>query len=204
LEGKSVLDVGSGRGIYAFFAAYAGAKRVVCLEPGLEGGHQAAEFTFERIRGTFSFQQVALQECRLQDFDAKGESFDIILLHNSINHLDEDACIRLRDSGEARRTYQNIFVQMEELAHSGTKLIIADCSRYNLFGLLGVKNPMALSIKWHTHQSPYLWVTMLERFGFARKSLRWTTPGRFSQLFLDNPVASFFLISHFVLTMEKA
>jgi len=39
-------------------------------------------------------------------------TFDIVLLHASINHLDEEACIRLQYDDQARRRYGLIFQRL--------------------------------------------------------------------------------------------
>jgi SAM-dependent methyltransferase len=198
-----MIDIGSGRGIYSLFAAFAGARRVQCLEPELTGSRNGGLDVFERLMGELGVEGVHLLRTSFQDYDAHGETFDVILVHNSINHLDEDACVKLKWDRKAQETYRRLFSKLGSSAHPGTKLIVADCSRYNFFGMLGIKNPMASSIKWHTHQSPRLWACMLKQHGFRNPQIRWTAPGKLSKLLLDNPVAAFFLISHFVLSMEK-
>ena len=37
LSGKRMLDIGGGSGIYSFYAACAGAREVICLEPEAAG-----------------------------------------------------------------------------------------------------------------------------------------------------------------------
>ncbi len=203
LERKSLIDIGSGRGIYSFFAGFAGAERVVCIEPEPKGSSKAVIDKFERLSKRFRLPQIELKKVRFQDFDPEDEKFDVILLHNSINHLDEEACINLKNSKKARRRYEAIFEKLDKISNSGTKLIIADCSRYNFFALLKMKNPFAPTIKWNKHQSPYFWGKMSQEFGFINPRIRWTTPGKLYRVFFGNSIASYFLISHFVLSLTK-
>lgn len=203
LEGRSLIDIGSGRGIYSFFAGFAGAKKVVCIEPELGGSRKTATDKLERLGTIFCFPQIELKKVRFQDFDNEDETFDVILLHHSINHLDEEACIHLKTSEQARGIYGVIFKKLARISHSGTKLIIADCSRHNLFSLLKVRNPLAPTIKWHKHQSPYYWRELLWEFGFTKPRIKWTAPGGLFRVLFGNPVASYFLISHYVLTLTK-
>ena len=55
LDGKSVLEIGSGRGLLALYSALCGARRVVSLEPELEGASV----------GVFATQQARIKELQL-------------------------------------------------------------------------------------------------------------------------------------------
>ena len=135
-----------------------------------------------------------------------GKQFDIILLHNSINHLDETACINLLSDEASKAIYLDIFSKLSSLASSGAKLIVCDCSRYNFFALLRIRNPFAPTIEWHKHQAPEVWVGLLSQVGFVNPRIRWTSfntlrlPGR---VLLGNKLLSYFLRSDFCFTMEK-
>ena len=204
-KGKTMLDIGGGAGIFSFYAAVQGARFVICLEPEEEGSTKRITAKFNKLADKLDMQNVTLIDSTIQDFDY-DEQFDIILLHNSINHLDENACINLQNSESARQTYKVLFRKIGKLSKARGRIIITDCSRYNFFSFLGVKNPFAPTIGWHKHQSPQYWAKMLCEAGFKNPKLKWTsfdqfrTPGRF---LLGNRVASFFLHSHFCLTMEK-
>lgn len=204
-KGKTMLDIGGGVGIFSFYAAVQGARFVICLEPEKEGSTKRITTKFNKLADKLGMQNVTLIDSTIQDFDY-DEQFDIILLHHSINHLDENACINLQNSESARQTYKAIFRKIGMLSKKGGRIIITDCSRYNFFSFLGVKNPLAPTIEWHKHQSPYYWAKMLCEVGFENSRVRWTSPsllGMLGRFLLSNRVASFFLNSHFCLTMEK-
>ena len=203
LQGKSMIDIGSGRGIYSFYAGFTGAKRALCIEPELEGSNQTAMSQFKRLSEEFGLPQIELKRVTFQDFDPEDEKFDVILLHHSINHLDEEACMQLKTSEAARKRYRAIFGKLADISNEGSKLVMADCSRYNFFALLKIRNPFAPTIEWQKHQSPYLWCGLLRDFGFTNSRIRWTAPGGLYRLFVGNLVASYFLISHFVMTLTK-
>ena len=203
---KSVLDIGGGAGTFSFYAAVKGARRVVCLEPELSGGRHGSVSKFERVRDKLSLENTTLQNVTFQDFDPGQQKFDIILLHNSINHLDEEACADLLRSKEARERYKLIFEKLNRISRKGTKLVIADCSRYNFFASLGFKNPFAKTIEWKKHQPPECWSRMLRDFGFEQIKIVW--PPYYllrplARILLNNRLASYFLNSHFILSMEK-
>ena len=205
-ENRRVLDIGGGSGLHSFYMACMGAKEVLCLEPETEGSRSGMGAKFRKLGGILGCDQVKFEPVAFQAFDPGGKQFDIILLHNSINHLDETACINLLNSEASQAIYLDIFSKLSSLASSGAKLIVCDCSRYNLFALLRIKNPFAPTIEWHKHQAPEVWVDLLSQFGFANPRVRWTSfntlrsPGR---VLLGNKLLSYFLRSDFCFTMEK-
>ena len=206
LENKLVLDIGGGSGLHSFYAACMGAGEVVCLEPETEGSRSGIEAKFRKLGGILGYDQVRFEPVTFQAFDPGGKQFDIILLHNSINHLDETACINLLKDEASKAIYMDIFSKLSSVASSGAKLIVCDCSRYNFFALLRIGNPFAPTIEWHKHQAPEVWVGLLSQVGFVNPRVRWTafntlrSPGR---VLLGNKLLSYFLRSDFCFTMEK-
>lgn len=205
LEGTSFLDIGAGDGLHCLYAAAKGARRVVGLEPEAAGSSAGAQETFASAVRELGFDGVELLPVTLQEYEPDGEPFDVILLNSSINHLDEEACLRLHEDAGARALYRGLFEKLAALAAPGAALIAIDCSRRNFFGRLW-KNPILPWIEWEKHQTPQLWAKLLTDVGFERPRVRWLTfntlraPGR---LLLGNRVAAFFLISAFCLTARK-
>ena len=178
LENRRVLDIGGGSGLHSFYAACMGATGVVCLEPETEGSRSGMGAKFRKLNGMLGYDQVRFEPVTFQAFDPAGKQFDIILLHNSINHLNETACINLLNSEESQAIYLNMFSKLSSLASSGAKLIVCDCSRYNFFALLRIKNPFAPTIEWHKHQAPEVWVDLLSQVGFVNPKIKWTSFNR--------------------------
>jgi len=204
--GKSMLDVGGGSGFYSFYGAYMGARPVVCIEPELAGSTKIILDKSKQGLENLESNNVMLLPITFQELEPSDQTFDIILLHNSINHLDEEACIKLQHDDDARNKYKSIFQKLSKLSSSGAKLIICDCSPHNFFPLLHVTNPFAPSIEWEKHQSPGYWSSMLQEFGFFSPRIRWTSPDFLrvmGRLLLGNRFASYFLQSHFCLVMNK-
>lgn len=207
LRGKTMLDVGAGDGRYSFYAVCAGAARAVCLEPEAEGSSSGMQERFRRAAAQLGSDQVELVPRRFQDYDPNGETFDVLLLHGSINHLDEEACIRLHCDPAAQDVYRTLFEKLAGLTPAGGKLIVTDASPQNLFPRLGIKNRISRNIEWHKHQTPELWAQLLGETGFKEPRIRWATfntlrsPGR---LLLGNRLAAYCLTSSFCLTMERA
>jgi SAM-dependent methyltransferase len=205
LAGRSVLDIRAGKGTAGFFAAAAGAARVVVVE--LEGGpHSALEDRFRRLRELPASQRVELRSESLRDFDPGTDRFDVLVSMASINHVDEDAVSQLGHDPQARERYLAILSKLAALASPGADLMVSDVSRHNLFARLGIRNPIAPAIEWHKHQPPQLWVELLESVGFRDPHVRWKSfnslrrPGR---LMLGNRVAAYCSNSAFCLTMKR-
>lgn len=205
-RGKTMLDIGGGDGMLSFYAACAGAAKVICLEPEVAGSSAGTDAAFQRTASFLGQENVQLLPRRLQDYDSGDGSFDILLLHASINHLDEGACIRLARDREAQRSYEQLFGKLASLARPGAKLLVVDCAQRNIFADLHIKNPFAPTIEWHKHQSPKLWARLLAQAGFNNPIIRWNsfnTLRTCGRLFLGNGIAAYCLTSVFCLTMEK-
>ena len=207
LEGKRVLDIGAGKGLHGFYAAAMGAAQVLCLEPeaaGSQAGRMIA--AFHKLQSALPFgHQVRLLPVTFQQFGPETAAYDVILLHDSINHLDENACIRLQCDAAAQESYRVLFRKMAQLMTRNGTLIVADCSRYNFFPLLGFRNPLAPQVEWEKHQSPAVWTALLAAVGFGHPRVCWTSPnrlGKVGRIALGNRFAGYFLLSHFRMTME--
>lgn len=205
LRGARVLDVGGGEGLCSFYAALCGAREVVCLEPEAAGSSARITSLLERIRGALPRLPVRPESKLLQHFhDAEG--FDVVLMNASINHVDEEACIRLHRDAAAREAYGRVFGHMAGLARRGARLVVADCTRYNFFAALGCTNPLFPAIEWQKHQAPGLWARLLQEAGFRRPRVSWRPIYRFGaagRLLTANRAAAYFLKSMFRLEMER-
>ncbi len=204
--GKSMIDIGGGSGRYSLYGACMGAKNVILLEPELEGSANKPLDTFQQLAGKLSVKNISVIPMSFQRFEPHNQTFDIILLHSSINHLDEEACINLRHSEDAINRYEAVFQKISQIARPGAKIIICDCSRYNFFALVHLRNPFAPTIEWHKHQPPSLWRNMLQDFGFVNPQIRWTLPGLPKKVgkLIGNRFACYFLSSYFCLCMDKS
>jgi 16S rRNA G966 N2-methylase RsmD len=205
-KGKNVLEIGGGCGIFCFYAAIRGANWVVNLEPEGEGSKSGYIRNFKDLKDALGMNNVELVDSTFQEYDSLSRKFDIILLYNSINHLDEEACITLLKNQESWNTYLNIFRRIYSLSNNNAKIILGDCSNKNFFPMMGLQNPICRMIEWHKHQSPDVWIKLLKECGFSNPEISWTTfntIGNPGKLLFGNRYLSYFLISHFVLKMDK-
>jgi hypothetical protein len=203
---KRVLAYGEWVEANVLYAASRGAAKVVCLEPEAAGATHGVRKKFDEVVGTLGLRNIAMLPTTFQDFDPGPDKFDVIVLNASINHLDEEACVRLHREESARRVYREIFAEMYRLAADGAALVIADCARRNFFGDLGRRNPFNRTIEWHKHQSPRFWASLLGEVGFRDPWIRWPAfnslrePGR---LLLGHAPVAYFFGTYFYLTMRK-
>jgi SAM-dependent methyltransferase len=207
LRGKAVLEVGGGAGVYSFAAEYLGAASVICLEPHRDGSSDTAIALFPELKRRIGSRAVCLEPVCIQEFDPGDRKFDVILSHNSINHLDERACIDLLRDERSWDAYEGLARRLYSMTSVGGDIIICDCGNRNFFYDFGVVNPIARSISWEKHQQPRTWAHVFENAGYSNPSISWNSFNSFGwlgQFFLGNAVAAYFLNSHFCLRMKKA
>lgn len=206
LRGRSLLDVGGGSGLMSFYAASKGASPVVCLEPADAGSNPAMGETFSRWQVGLKVH-VELVRQTFQELDPAETRYDVILVHNAINHMDEDACRRLPDDPEARRRYVSMFKKLADLTTPGGHLVVADAARKNAWGAAGLRSPFAPTIEWDIHAQPRTWAQLAEEAGFGNSSVQWRSHDRLGaagQRLLGNPVGGWLTNSSFILHMRRA
>lgn len=207
VSGRDVLEIGCGNGAYLIWCWANGARRCVGLEPEADGSTVGASAVFEEaIRAFACGEEVGLSRRRLEDLSpSQGYQFDVALLYNVVNHLDEDACARLAEDRDSVEKYVALFRHIGELLRPGGVLIIADCGRSNLFADCGLRNPLAANIEWKKHQNPAVWRAVLGEAGFGVLALRWYRlyPFRGLGRLLANRLVAYLTYSHFVMEFRK-
>jgi 2-polyprenyl-3-methyl-5-hydroxy-6-metoxy-1,4-benzoquinol methylase len=209
LAQKEVLDVGGGRGLLTFYVATRGAKRAVCLEPERDGSSKGMIKAYQDLRMQLSETlPVEMYPLTLQEYlqQTASHMFDVVIMHNSINHLDEEACIHLLEQEDAYHRYLSVFKNLYRITRKNGVLIVTDVSRHNLFSDIGVKNIFVPTIEWHKHHKPLTWISMLEKAGFKDAAVKWLSPNRLrgpGKLLMGNYLMSYLTRSYFRLTMRK-
>jgi SAM-dependent methyltransferase len=208
LQDRALLDVGGGIGLISFYAAVNGAKKVVCLEPESDGCRSGMIDKFYEFKSALS-QHLPIEHLpiTLQTYKEQlADKFDIVLMHNSINHLDEQACINLLSDKNSYTIYKNLIGSVYDIMKPGGHLIVTDCSCSNFFNSIGAKCPFSPTIEWHKHQMPVTWTKLFRTIGFKNAKVAWKSPNSFGHLgriFIGNPVMSYFYDSHFKITVQK-
>ena len=207
LAGKRILDIGAGTGLLSLYAACNGAERVVALEPEAAGSRQDMRTVFHATAAELGCTQVEMLPLTFQEYEPAGQQFDVVMVHQAINHLDEEACIRLHVDEAARDTFRRLLAKLAGMCADGAKVILVDVSRYNFFGQLGLRCPFAKTIEWRKHQPPKVWSRLLSDAGFRRRRVHWfafNRLGRLGRILLGNAIAAYFLGTNFCLVADKA
>ena len=201
---KNVLDIGSGNGIFSFYAKICGARKVICLEPSLDGSSNNNNYIFNLIKKNFKFKDVTYLAENVQDY-ITYQKFDLIILKDSINHIDEESCINLKKSNIFKNNYINLFNKIYGLMSTNANIFISDCSNKNFFDDLNLKNPFVSDIEWFKHQDPNEWIKLMKITNYNIDSLKWSSINslRFLKNFNNNKIISYFTSSNFRIIASK-
>lgn len=199
LQAASVLDVGCGIGSWAIWAAMNGAAKSVGIEPEGDGSKQGTLEAFRQNIRLLELQgQVEAYSATLQEFSSHDRKFDVVVMYNVINHLDESAVKTLHKNENMAARYVDLLKRLRTKIRRGGTIIVADCARSNLWPHLGLRSPFARWIEWEKHQDPSQWIRVFERAGFKITSRRWS-PYYGVRALSTNSVFHYLTCSHFTL-----
>jgi SAM-dependent methyltransferase len=201
LSGSRVLDVGCGRGTWAVWAALHGAGYVLGLEPESDGSSNGSLKTFHRLIAELDLERVEGSSLPVQKLPVPIDPFDLVILYNVINHLNEDAVQRLHKDPAAVNSYKALLGHLRQLLRPGGVLVMADCGRNNFWHKRGWQSPIDPNIEWDKHQDPETWISIFGQAGFRLQDQRWSPFYPFYPLgrLLANRLTQHLTASHFVL-----
>ena len=198
-----MLDVGCGSGAFSLWAALHGASHVLGLEPQVSGSTAESIDNLRRlVRELQLDDRVTVSSTRLEDVPVPSKPFQVGVLYNVINHLDETAVSRLHEDERAMRTYIALLLQLKRLLSPDAWVIVADCGRSNLWNRLAMRSPLAPTIEWHKHQEPEVWMRCFSKAGYDLVDLRWSPLYPFGRLSTKRAV-QYLTASHFVLRFRS-
>lgn len=204
--GHKILEIGCGKGMYCLWAGIFNADYALGLEPLSEGSASVSNSCFQnfkKIADKLKLNNVEILSNTVQEYKCADTLFDIVLSINSINHLDEISCIRLRESAEAKEKYLTIFRKIGKIMANDGKIIIIDASKNNYFGDRDIKNPFIKNIEWINHHQPEYWAELLSMCGFENPRISWNSGKllRYMGIMSISKTLSYFSRSHFRLEM---
>lgn len=204
LQDADLLEIGAGSGCFSGYAATQGARSIVALEPQAAGSGSGAIQKLAQMRADIGHPRFDVSLDPIEQFDPGDKRFDVVLMYNVVNHLDESLCRVLRISKPAHAAYEAAFTRISKMMRLGAQLILADCSRYNAFALLGLNNPLMPSIDWSIHQPARVWKQILRPLGFQirEENAYRLYPLRHLGWLASNQLVNFFACSHFRLRLE--
>lgn len=203
LEGSRVLDVGCGKGALALWAAVNGAGKVLGIEPEAEGSSSGMFGTFEYLVERLNLRDVVkTRSCFLHDLTPAEGIFDVAVLFNVINHIDENAVVGVHKDKKAADAFVASLVKLKELVAPGGQVVVADCGRRNFWNDLGLTNPLMPTIEWDKHQQPGVWTDIFARAGFELVDLKWSQIHPFGKISC-NALLHYFTLSHFTMRFRR-
>lgn len=203
LEGIRALDIGCGPGSLTFWIALHGASYVVGLEPESAGSTAGVQTTFQQIAEHLGLNNVTAKNEFLQTLAPGDSLFDLAIMYNVINHLDEEAVQTLHKNQAAYNTYVQLLRNFRGLLSDGACVIVADSGRNNFWNRAGIKSPVRHTINWNLHQEPEMWIKVFEEAGFRLLDLRWSPLAVYPfRRFTANRLVHYFSYSHFVLRFK--
>jgi len=199
------MDFGGGNGIASFFAVHHD-KTCKCtiVDPFDEGSNSEMINQYHQLSRFFG-SSVRLHNDYVDSLPI-SDKYDLILMHNSINHIGEDIIEDLETNKGHWKKYLERIKPVIQRVKKGGYIIVADCSNRNFWNDLGLRNPIAPSIEWNLHQPPHVWKRMLEELGVSHITTNWTTRREFlipGQILLANKICNYFMGSHFVSIYKK-
>ena len=205
LSGATILDVGSGRGLTSIFMALRSAKRIVSMEPELDGSNLGVIQLQESRLNNLELENV---EILTDDFNETkiSEKFDVLVSNASINHIKESENHALQDL----KTYDSfceIANRFSGLLKPGGVAVVTDACRYAFFPFarrMGLPKRFCLygkNINYKIHQNPNVWRRIFLDSGFKKVEIDYPVPFRLRsyQRFLNNSISNFFLRGCFIL-----
>jgi SAM-dependent methyltransferase len=211
IDNKKMLDVGGGSGLLSLWAAVNRCESI-CLEPEFDGSTNGVVDNFQLLKNCISnnlparVDKVTIQDYLAQNLNEKKDFFDLVVMSNTINHINEAAVIDMHISKSSQDYFIKLFAEILSITKTGGYLIMTDCNRNNFFNVFGVKSPLMPTIEWYKHQSPYLWKEILKKAGYNNIEINWSTPnslGKIGRILLGYRLPAFFLLSHFKITAMK-
>lgn len=211
LDNRTVFEIGAGPGFFSTWCVIHGATEVVAIEPEATGSSIGVRLEFEELQHAIKLnKKVFYLSMTLEEYLYKYKltSFDYILMHSVINHLDESATERLHFTAaeEERQRYKDIFKSLYHKLKPKGIISIYDVGRCNFWNDMKLRNPFGATHEYHKHQQPKVWKKLLHQSGYEFMDLLWLIPFRLRKMqrILSWKVPLYFTNSGFILRCKRS
>ena len=183
LRDRSVLEIGSGRGLISLHCAVQGASRVLSMEPEMEGSTGGVTAIQQQRTEELGLDTVELLRQDFHDADLEGQSFDAVIMIAVLNHLYETPIDASKDSAVFDQ-FVKIAKKLYGLLNEGGVVIATDACRYSLWTQahrFGLPRKLCLTqktIEWRIHQQPSVWKNIFRSAGFQSCEIHYPVPYR--------------------------
>jgi len=210
LEGRTLLEIGSGKGLMTMYAAMQGASHVVSMEPEMIGSRSGMISEQEQRLAKLGIQSVEFLTADFNAWEPQGRTFDIVMCRAAINHLHASDQHALHHA-PTYQGYLEVVRRMLRVTAPGGAVLITDACRYAFFTAtrnLGIRRPWDRSrtgIDWRHHQNPQTWARIFREAGFSTVDVRYPLPYRLRKYrgLVDTAAANFFLLGSFILRARR-
>lgn len=174
--GKSVLEIGCGRGFLSLYIAlFTEAAKITALDES--AGHGGKEGVLNVLRDNVSYlklgKRLEIIEADAIKFDS-ADPFDIIIANNCLHHFVNNGQKYFRDPAVSE-AYIKIFKHLWELLANNGQLVIGEIDPFNLWRFL-LPNLFFSSIEWHIHPPLSGFLDAIEKAGFHSASVNTDVP----------------------------
>lgn len=198
LQGKRILEIGCGNGAFCMWAVLHGAHYALGIEPEADGSTSGSSKCFKEVTAEYGIANAEVITCHFAGLPIPEKKYDVVILYNVINHLDEGAVQVLHRNAQAYNQYKDIVHRLASYMHAGSVLILGDSGRINMWNMLGLRSPVAPTIEWQKHQNARQWIRLFEDSGFRLLDFRWSHLYPLGRL-ASNWLVHFVTCSHYVL-----
>lgn len=204
--GKTVLEVGSGRGALAMYTALAGARRVYSIEPEFAGSRSGmVECQRERI-AELGLDNVELITADFNRFEPGELRVDVLVSNASINHVFESRH-HARSDRATWEGYIQVAQKFRRCLQPDGVAVVADAGRYGFFALArycGLPERWCWrkqNIGFRNHQNAGTWREIFQAAGYRRCQIDYPLPYPLRSLgpLVNNRLTNFFLEGSFIL-----
>jgi SAM-dependent methyltransferase len=207
LSGKTVLEIGCGRGAFAVYMALAGgAHKVIALDEA--EGFGADKRNVQKLQAIIDRHEIVTIEIMKADITASAlfsdESFDLIVSNFAIHHS-LHAHRKKASKDEVQAEMVKMFLTLNRYLRKGGLIVLREMSGINFWRFMPYRWKMS-HIDWDIHPSLGQWLMAMRKSGFTSVRHAYLTPfflSRWPSRLVRNRFANFFCSSSFYLYGTK-